>query len=240
MGAVDAQPVTPRPRWRSYLLLARLSNLPTVWSNVLAGAVLGGGTADEHLVIHLALAMSALYTGGMFLNDAFDHAVDAVTRPERPIPRKDVSVGEATAVGGALLVAGAGIIAVLLAPTSAVLLWVLALTTAILVYDFHHKQNRFAPILMGLCRGLVYCVVAAATGVLSATVLTAAGALAAYVAGLSVVARHAGRYVPGLIAAISLVDAVVILAVSGRMALALLAVLAFALTLLLQRFIPGD
>jgi 4-hydroxybenzoate polyprenyltransferase len=240
MGSVYTQPVNARPRWRSYLLLARLSNLPTVWSNVLAGYVLGGGTADEHLVIPLALAVSALYTGGMFLNDVFDHAVDAVVRPERPIPRRDVSVNEAAAVGGALLVGGAGVIAVALAPTTAVFVWVLALSNAILLYDFRHKQNRFAPILMGLCRGLVYCLVAAATGVVSARVVVAAAVLAAYVAGLSVVARHAGRYVPHLIAGISLVDAVGILAISGRADFALLAVAAFVLTLLLQRFIPGD
>ena len=240
MGSVYTQLVKRRPRWRSYLLLARLSNLPTVWSNVLAGYVLGGGTADEQLVINLAIAVSALYTGGMFLNDAFDHEVDAVARPERPIPRKDVSVTEAAAIGGAMIVLGAGAIAMVLAPTTEVFIWVLVLANAILVYDFHHKQNRFAPMLMGLCRGLVYCVVAAASGAVTARVLIAAAVLAAYVAELSVVARHAGRYVPYLIAAISLIDAVVILAISGRVDLALLAVLAFALTLLLQRFIPGD
>jgi 4-hydroxybenzoate polyprenyltransferase len=240
VGSVYTQPVNPRPRWRSYLLLARLSNLPTVWSNVLAGCVLGGGAADEHLVIHLALAVSALYTGGMFLNDVFDHTIDAVARPERPIPRKDVSVNEAAAIGGGLLVAGASVIALVLAPTTAVFVWVLALTNAILVYDVHHKQNRFAPILMGLCRGLVYCVVAAASGAVTVRVVTAAAVLAAYVAGLSVVARRAGRYVPHLIAGISLIDAAVILAVSGRADLAGLAALAFVLTLIFQRFIPGD
>ena len=230
----------PRPRWRSYLLLSRLSNLPTVWSNVLAGCVLGGGTPDERTVIPLALAVSALYTGGMFLNDAFDREADALARPERPIPSNDVSAREVTAVGGALLVAGAAVIVLVLSPATAVLLWVLGLTNAIVIYDLHHKQNRLAPLLMGLCRGLVYCVSAAATGAVTARVLTAAFVLTAYVAGLTVVARRVGRYVPYLIAAISLVDAVVILSVSGRSDLALLALLAFALTLVLQRFIPGD
>jgi hypothetical protein len=28
-----------RPRWRAYLLLSRVSNLPTVWTNVLAGCL---------------------------------------------------------------------------------------------------------------------------------------------------------------------------------------------------------
>jgi hypothetical protein len=44
MGARQAETLTARrPRWRSYLLLARVSNVPTVWSNVLAGMSAAGG-----------------------------------------------------------------------------------------------------------------------------------------------------------------------------------------------------
>jgi len=68
------------------LTLGRVSNLPTVWTNTLAGALLAGARdlgAEFALVV---LAFSLFYTGGMFLNDAFDAPWDARERPERPIP----------------------------------------------------------------------------------------------------------------------------------------------------------
>jgi hypothetical protein len=39
----------------------------------------------------LLVAMSLFYTGGMYLNDAFDREFDARSRPERPIPAGQVS-----------------------------------------------------------------------------------------------------------------------------------------------------
>src|SRR5258706_9705876 len=67
------------------LVLGRVSNLPTVWSNCLAGWWLSGGGNYWKLPL-LLLGMSALYTGGMFLNDAFDADFDRQRRPSRPIP----------------------------------------------------------------------------------------------------------------------------------------------------------
>ena len=52
---------------RTLLILGRVSNLPTVWSNCLAGWLLGGGGSVRRLVL-LCLASSCLYIGGMFLN----------------------------------------------------------------------------------------------------------------------------------------------------------------------------
>ncbi|HLY88157.1 MAG TPA: UbiA family prenyltransferase, partial [Acetobacteraceae bacterium] len=72
------------------LKLGRVSNLPTVWSNVLTGmALAGAATADCRLLI-LVVSLSLFYIGGMFLNDAFDHGFDAKARPERPIPSGQV------------------------------------------------------------------------------------------------------------------------------------------------------
>ena len=67
------------------LNLGRISNLPTVWSNVLAGMVMAGGALD-HRFIPAGLSLSLFYVGGMYLNDAFDRGIDAIERPERPIP----------------------------------------------------------------------------------------------------------------------------------------------------------
>ena len=59
-----------RSRPRAYLLLARISNMPTVWTNVLAAHVAAGAALDT--VPAAAAAMSCLYMGGMVLNDVCD------------------------------------------------------------------------------------------------------------------------------------------------------------------------
>src|SRR6187399_1680395 len=109
----DASPQVPmrRPRWRAYLLLARVSNLPTVWSNVIAGTAAAASARPEiglsgPQLATTALAASLFYTGGMLLNDAFDAPHDRLARGERPIPRGDVARGEAFLAGGVCLLAG--------------------------------------------------------------------------------------------------------------------------------------
>jgi 4-hydroxybenzoate polyprenyltransferase len=78
-------------RWRTLLILGRVSNLPTVWSNCLAGWWLGGGATVGKLPFVLAGA-TCLYLGGTFLNDAFDADFDRQHRRERPIPSGSISV----------------------------------------------------------------------------------------------------------------------------------------------------
>src|SRR2546423_2595390 len=70
---------------RTLLILGRASNLPTVWSNCLAGWLLGGESALSRLAL-LCAGATFLYLGGMYLNDAFDAQFDQQHRPERPIP----------------------------------------------------------------------------------------------------------------------------------------------------------
>lgn len=76
--------------WGALLELARISNLPTVWGNVLAAWLLSGGPPSVLLVVVLAGA-SLVYAGGCTLNDAFDAAWDRRHRADRVIP----SVGSA-------------------------------------------------------------------------------------------------------------------------------------------------
>lgn len=235
-----------RPRWRSLLLLSRVSNLPTVWSNVLAGAVAGwAGSAspslDPGVLLPAVLASSAFYTGGMFLNDAFDAPFDQSARSDRPIPRGEVALGEAFAIGFGLLAVGEA----LLWPSGEALLLGVILAAAIVFYDRQHKGKAFAPIVMGVCRGLVYLIAAALVTALSNTAAVGGAVMVLYVAGLTVVAKRAGAnarwLVPALIAGISLVDAAFILVVRpDALALAVLALLGCPLTLALQRWVPGD
>lgn len=208
------------------LRLARVSNLPTVWSNVLAASVLGGGLAPASLALVL-LAMSALYTGGMVLNDVFDRELDARERPERPLPSGAVSPAAAWGVGGGLLVVG---VAVLASFGTASAVAGLVLAGAILLYDAWHKGNPASPLIMGACRALVYVgTVLAAGAALSVPVLGAALALLLYVAGLTQAAkggafRSPATFWPALLLALPVAHALAVGEVTGlSIALAVLA-----------------
>jgi 4-hydroxybenzoate polyprenyltransferase len=138
---------------RTALRLGRVSNLPTVWTNTLAGAVLAGAGGFGAELAVMLLAFSLFYTGGMFLNDAFDAEFDAAQRPERPIPSGEVSGREVFGYGYGMMAGGAALLAWIgVAPALAGL----ALAAAITFYDWNHKKNLFGPVVMGLCRVLVY------------------------------------------------------------------------------------
>jgi 4-hydroxybenzoate polyprenyltransferase len=223
-------------------LLARISNVPTVWSNVAAGAVGGAAAAvSPALTAWTAVSASLFYTGGMLLNDAFDAPFDRTSRPERPIPNGDVSRPEAFTVGAALILAGL----LLLTGNRRALLYGVALAAAIVLYDMRHKGHSLAPLVMGACRGLVYLIAATAAGTVTPPVIAGAVLMTLYVSGLTVVAKKAGAdarwLVPALIAAVSLIDAVFILLVAPfAWPVAGLAAMACPLTLALQRWVPGD
>lgn len=182
--------IAPPAKWRTYLRLGRVSNLPTVWSNTLAGMVLAGAPLQPPLFAWLALATSLLYVGGMFLNDAFDRAIDARERPERPIPSGLVPANEVFGVGFGLL-AGGIVIAWQVGGVRA-LGAALGLALAIVLYDAWHKKNVLSPVLMGACRVLVYATAAfAATREPALTpLLGGAAALFAYLMGLTYVAKQ--------------------------------------------------
>src|SRR5262245_4430850 len=90
-------------RWAVYLQLGRVSNLPTVWTNVLAGTLLTGVPVDAGVLGVLLVSLSLFYVGGMYLNDAFDRHIDARERPERPIPSGRASVQEVFGIGFGML-----------------------------------------------------------------------------------------------------------------------------------------
>ena len=98
--------------WRIALGLGRVSNLPTVWTNVAAGVILAGGSLEILETLLLLGAVSLFYVGGMYLNDAFDRDIDARERPERPIPSGQVSSKMVFTVGFTMLAAGEGLLAI--------------------------------------------------------------------------------------------------------------------------------
>jgi UbiA prenyltransferase family len=276
------------------LKLGRVSNLPTVWTNVLAGAVLGGGDWRNAKLGVMLAAMSLFYVGGMYLNDYFDRAIDARERPERPIPSGDIAASAVAAIGFALVGAGA-IATAAMGPAAAAMAALLAVS--IVAYDWHHKGNPFAPVVMGACRALVYGATATAlSGGVTIFTALAAVAVGAFVAGLTYAARQesldkvgnlwplllliaplavavgafrqglaafavyvalaaciaasvyllakrpgtgaVSRAVGLLIAGISLCDAA-IMASTGAIAPALVAVVGFPLTLIAQKYVAG-
>jgi len=143
------------------LRLGRVSNLPTVWTNVLAGITLAGGAASSSLMTSVMIFMTLFYLGGMYLNDAFDAGIDAAERPERPIPSGAVSATTVFALGYIML--GLGIVGLIYVgvgiPKGVGLLPVyagVALAACIIFYNWNHKNNPLSPLVMGACRMLVY------------------------------------------------------------------------------------
>src|SRR2546423_2127693 len=142
---------------RALLILGRVSNLPTVWSNILAGWWLGGADSSGKLPWLFAGA-TFLYLGGMFLNDAFDAVFDRQYRPERPIPSGHIGRRAVWKFGFVFIAVGAGCLWFLSDLTGAL---GLALALCILLYDATHKHVSFAPVIMGACRLLLYLTAAA-------------------------------------------------------------------------------
>jgi 4-hydroxybenzoate polyprenyltransferase len=228
------------------LKLGRVSNLPTVWTNVVAGVALAVLEPRWRVVLPVGLAVSLLYVAGMFLNDAFDVRWDAQHRPERPIPAGEVPLATVFRAGFGMMAAALVVLGV--AVSAQALFAGVVLAVLILVYDMSHKGNPIAPVVMGLCRVAAYGVAAAAAGApFAPPVVIGAAFLFFYLVMLSIIARQetkdpkdpkVPRLVSRLIAGISLVDGLQLLVVGHPLA-ALLCVGAFVLTLRLQRRVAG-
>jgi 4-hydroxybenzoate polyprenyltransferase len=179
------------PAARTALVLGRVSNLPTVWSNLLAGWWLAGGGADDLALAGLLVGGSSLYVGGMYLNDFCDAEFDREYRAERPIPAGAISRRAVGIAATLWFAAGLALLASLGQATAEVAIFLLC---GIVFYDFTHKKIEWAPHVMAACRLLLYLLAAmAAGGVISAPVLIPAIALAAYVLGITYLARGESR-----------------------------------------------
>lgn len=196
---------------RPWLHLARISNLPTVWTNVTAAWLLARGELTDLRLVWMLVAGSLIYTGGMILNDAADAKFDAEHRPERPIPSGKVSLRSAWVVSCGMLFAG-GVIALGYGANPQL---VGLLLGAVVFYDLYHKRWAGSVVVMGACRLLLYLVTASTvaplqvvsqkgavsffgaqwhyeTGFLSAGAMLAmpfAIALGCYIVGITVAAR---------------------------------------------------
>lgn len=174
-------------KFRTALTLGRVSNLPTVWTNTLAGALLAGARPGPEFAM-VVLAFSLFYTGGMFLNDAFDSPWDARERPERPIPSGAAGAREVFLWGFGLLAAGVSVLALFGREAA---MAGMALAGAITFYDWNHKANPLSPVIMGLCRALIYVGAALCyTIVLPGALWWSSLVLVCYLIGLTYIAKQ--------------------------------------------------
>lgn len=170
---------------RALAATARLSNLPSVVSNVMLGVLLVGTESGVAFVIAAGVC---LYLCGGFFNDWADRQWDAARRPERALPRglfppmAYLVAGLATAACG--LIAAAFVSWLALAVAAAIAL-------CVVIYTWLHKKSAWSAVFMGLCRALLPMLgwAAAADFTMLPAVLLAGLALFFHVAGISLFAR---------------------------------------------------
>lgn len=207
---------------KGYLRICRISNLPSVWTNVLCAVVLAVGEFSWRAYLPAALGLSCHYLAGMCLNDVRDAAYDSLHRPSRPIPSGAVSPRGAWVL--LILLFAAGTLTLLGAPFRQGFYAAFLLIILIVWYNFDHKRNPFSVLLMAACRFMVFAVASlAATGGMSVVVILAGGIQFSYIVCLSLVARYENSrttsfsfpVIPFMLAGISLLDGVM-LAVSAQ------------------------
>jgi 4-hydroxybenzoate polyprenyltransferase len=143
----------------AFLRLMRPANIVTSIADVLAGIAIAGFFAEQEInqaklffVLLLCLSTAGLYGGGVVFNDVFDSELDAIERPERPIPSGLVTTRQAGTFGLFLFFIGITS-AFLVAPLPGIIAICIAL--AAVIYDKWGKHHPFlGPLNMGLCRGL--------------------------------------------------------------------------------------
>ena len=183
--------------------LARISNLPTVWTNVLAAWAINATASSTFKIMpevcnftffdwstfaYLLIGSSLIYAGGCTLNDAFDQDFDQAHNPKRPLSSGSISAQTVWILGSVELIMG-GFLLVTVAGCEKT--WVLALIASVLFYDFIHKKWAGGIIIMGGCRFFLWLTAATAAGksALAPQSLIWASVLASYIIGISWFAR---------------------------------------------------
>lgn len=185
-------------RVRAVVQLLRLPNVFTAMADAAMGFLVTHAEAKPWLQLAaLITASSCLYLAGMVLNDWFDRDIDAVERPERPIPSGRISAGFACRLGFGLWATGlaAGALAGWLASDWRSATVAAGLATAVVFYDGILKRTPVGPLGMGACRVLnVLLGMSAASGAWQPVHWLVAMGIGVYIAGVTWFARaEAGR-----------------------------------------------
>nr|WP_154924143.1 UbiA family prenyltransferase [Microbacterium testaceum] len=173
-------------RVADHLDLVRAPASLTVLGDAVVGALSARGSGGDSPLRGGALAASSvcLYSAGMALNDWADADLDALERPERPIPSGRITRSRALAVGVGLTALGIGSA---FAAGRASGLVPLALAGALWAYDLVFKPTAAGPVVMAVCRGLDVMMGAAGPGWRGA--LLPAGAVAVHTVAVTAVSR---------------------------------------------------
>jgi 4-hydroxybenzoate polyprenyltransferase len=202
----------PRSKWLASAQLLRLPNLFTAVADPLAGWLIVGG--EPRRLPWVLGASACLYAAGIVFNVCLDYQRDCVERPERPLPRGEISLTAASVLGAVLL--GAGLV---------LGGWIaLPLAILILFYDSLAKRSAWSgPLTLGGCRLLNM-----GLGMGGLEPVAPAIILGIYVTVLSFIARREEiqpslrRIVKHLLLGIIVLDAVLVLAFTGNWLSALL------------------
>jgi 4-hydroxybenzoate polyprenyltransferase len=212
---------------RALIELLRPANVVTAAADVLAGFAVAG----SHVQPWLLASTCCLYGGGIVLNDFFDRNLDAVERPERPIPSGRISAGTAATVGFILLAAGIGFASL---ATAAACLIAAAISGSVLLYDIWGKHQKFfGPVNMGTCRALNLLLGVAAVPAAITTRMPLALLPLVYIAAVTAVSRGEVRGGKREVAFISLaaicavVASLILIGVHSPLALVIIALLAW-------------
>ena len=177
------------PRTKSWLQLCRAPNLFTVPGDPLAGCLLaaGSGAIFGPGLAAVILASLCFYIFGLLLNDIMDLPEDRHERPSRPLPSGAVKPAHAALAAAFTACAG---LAVCAFAGKKVLICGAAIVIAVAAYDCGIKK---IPILgslnMGACRGLNVLLGAHLAPSFTALSLIAAALVAAYITGVTLLAR---------------------------------------------------
>ncbi|WP_380166699.1 SCO3242 family prenyltransferase [Jannaschia sp. R86511] len=139
------------PTLRDWAELVRLPAAVTVPGDALVGLAAAGGPVRARSAL-LPLASVSMYWAGMALNDWADRDLDAVERPERPVPSGRISPAQALGAAAALTATSVGLAAVGAGRRGAGT--AVALAVAVWGYDLVAKPRPWAPLAMSLTRAL--------------------------------------------------------------------------------------
>lgn len=229
----DPRSTPSRSKWWAWAQLVRLPMVPTALADPFAGWWVAGQVIPTASLVTVIGASVCLYVAGMLWNDWADYEEDCRQRPERPLPRGDIS-RRAVAVAGAACTTAGVVLGWLANPWAGLIATSLAGT--IFLYDFLAKRHVvFGPVAMGGCRALNFML---SWGGPVGFIWWMPAVLGAYVAGVTVLAAeeaknpHRRGQVGWWLRGIVVVDAILIATTGNHgAAMGLLALLVPALLL---------
>ena len=139
------------PSLQDWAELVRLPAVVSVPGDALVGLAAGGGPVRPRAAL-LPLASVSMYWAGMALNDWADRDLDAVERPERPLPSGRIRPAQALAAAATLTAAAVGLAGAASGRRGAGVAALLG--SAVWTYDLVGKPRAWAPLSMAVTRSL--------------------------------------------------------------------------------------